>query len=153
MRALWLLPGVPFLLVHGFSLAMDRMEKAPPGAVVEDRRIAEGFGVRVYALRRAEARGSLVLIHGTPGSTFAWMEQFRQPPLGWDVIAYDRPGFGASGGVRDEPALDFQVRVLRQAVLRGDLRRPVLLVGHSYGAPVALRAAGAAVSQPAKPSP
>jgi pimeloyl-ACP methyl ester carboxylesterase len=66
--------------------------------------------------------------------------------LGYAVLALDRPGYGASAGIADEhTALAAQADIIWEALQHASLAAsdvPVLLLGHSFGAMVALQMAG-----------
>jgi uncharacterized protein (TIRG00374 family) len=83
----------------------------------------------------------LVLLHGQPGSPADWQAVTARLPPQLNALAADRPGYGASG----RPAGGFTANA--QAVLDDlDARdvRSAVLVGHSWGGGVALRAASLA---------
>ena len=81
----------------------------------------------------------LLLVHGTPGSAVGWGAYLRSPPAGFEVVALDRPGFGASGPASALTSLAAQAEAVA-ALLPGAGRGAVLL-GHSLGGPVVARAA------------
>ncbi|MCI4666174.1 MAG: alpha/beta hydrolase [Neomegalonema sp.] len=81
----------------------------------------------------------IVLIHGLGGSIRHFADTIA-PQLGADhhVVAFDRPGYGHSTRPsRGAASLSEQAAVLRQALARLEIERPVL-VGHSFGGGVAL---------------
>ena len=83
----------------------------------------------------------LVLLHGQPGSPADWQAVTARLPAPLHATAADRPGYGASR----RPAAGFTANA--QAVLDDlDARgvRDAVLVGHSWGGGVALRAASLA---------
>ncbi len=83
----------------------------------------------------------LVLLHGQPGSPADWQAVTARLPPPLHATAADRPGYGAS----PRPAAGFTANA--QAVLDDlDARgvRDAVLVGHSWGGGVALRAASLA---------
>ena len=83
----------------------------------------------------------LVLLHGQPGSPADWQAVIARLPEQLQASAPDRPGYGAS----QRPAGGFTANA--QAVLDDlDARgvRSAVLVGHSWGGGVALRAASLA---------
>ncbi len=100
-----------------------------------------GFTLR-WAEKSAATNGrlNLVFIHGSPGGAGAWASQFKAPFPEANLYAYDRPGFGLSKPVGDQPHLQGQVDALMALLARATTNR-VLLVGHSYGSPIALLAA------------
>jgi pimeloyl-ACP methyl ester carboxylesterase len=103
-------------------------------------------GRRVHAVTRGVGP-DLVLIHGASGNLRDWTFRFVGLVEGrYRVTAFDRPGMGWSDQPR--PGLDRpfaaegaspaeQAAMLRAAAHALGLRRPILL-GHSYGASVAL---------------
>ena len=83
----------------------------------------------------------LVLLHGQPGSPADWQAVIARLPPHLHAVAADRPGYGTSL----RPAAGFTVNA--QAVLDDLDARGVqhaVLVGHSWGGGVALRAASLA---------
>ncbi len=100
-----------------------------------------GFTLRWAEKRSATNTGlDLVFIHGSPGGAGVWASQFKAPYPGASLYAYDRPGFGLSLPVGNQPHLRGQVDALMVLLARATTNR-VLLVGHSYGSPIALLAA------------
>ncbi len=112
--------------------------------------IGSPSGARISFLRAGYPAGPcVVLVHGTPGSATGWADYLTQPPAGADVVALDRPGFGASAPDGAVTSLAAQAAAVI-ALLPTD-RRPVVLLGHSLGAPiVAWAAAQLAAEQPGR---
>lgn len=81
----------------------------------------------------------LILVHGTPGSASGWSDYLMNPPLGFDVVALDRPGFGDSGPDGAVTSLEAQAAAV-VALFPTDGRRVVLL-GHSLGGPIVAQVA------------
>lgn len=100
---------------------------------------ANGFTIRWVEKSDATnpAALDLVFIHGTPGAAGVWAAQFKTPFTNANLFAYNRPGFGGSKPVRAQPHLQLQVDAL-MTLLEGITTNRVLLVGHSYGSPIAL---------------
>lgn len=100
--------------------------------------VLEVEGHRVHA--HVEGRGpDLVLIHGASGSTrdftFSFVERMKRH---YRVVAFDRPGHGWSDDIGPQGTSPLaQADVLRKAAAQLGVRRPIVL-GHSYGAAVAL---------------
>lgn len=81
----------------------------------------------------------VIFIHGSPGLGEEWMTFLGTVPQGRFYLAPDRPGYGNSG---DTPVTDLQVQAdALQPLLGTKAHAPVVLVGYSYGGPVALRLA------------
>src|SRR5580692_3060300 len=86
----------------------------------------------------AVGRHEVVLLHGQPGSGADWQQVADLLPPALNVVALDRPGYGASR----QPAGGFAYgarAVLAELDARGIGQ--AVLVGHSYGGGVALSAA------------
>jgi len=86
-----------------------------------------------------QAAFDLVFIHGSPGGAGVWATQFVTLATNANLFAYDRPGFGQSQPVLPQPHLQMQVDAL-MSLLACATTNQVLLVGHSYGSPIALLA-------------
>lgn len=92
-------------------------------------------------LRAGDAQGRRILfLHGSPGEAAEWGYFLKQVPPGLEFLAVDRPGFGESGPEEGLDSLQAQADALAPLLTR----RPTgatLLVGYSYGGPLALRLA------------
>lgn len=81
----------------------------------------------------------VIFIHGSPGLGEEWLPLMTAVPDGQLYLAPDRPGFGDSG---DIAVTDLQAQADALVPLLGrQPDTPVVLVGYSYGGPVALRLA------------
>ena len=147
--------GPPLRTALGVALAA--VGCAPPGpkaplSATEGMRssmfVGNALDARISFLRVGDPAGPcVVLVHGTPGSATGWADYLVAPPAGADVVALDRPGFGASDPGGAVTSLATQAAAI-MALLATD-RRPVVLLGHSLGAPiVAWAAARLAAEQP-----
>lgn len=96
--------------------------------------------LRGYQLAATNAALTLIFLHGTPAQAGIWHAQFAQPFPGANLIAVDRPGFGGSTPALKRPSLGHQAAALAALLTNAPPHRTVL-VGHSYGGPVALLAA------------
>ena len=105
--------------------------------------IAVGVGGTPIAIRDTETnKPALVLLHGLGGSSQTWAFQFRALADDFRVIAWDMPGYGASGGfVRENPTVEHYAHAL-SAVLDtvGAFKAHIVgqsvaaLIGASYAA-------------------
>jgi pimeloyl-ACP methyl ester carboxylesterase len=82
----------------------------------------------------------IIYVHGSPGNARAWLDYVKLPIPGYESIAFDRPGFGQTTPPDPDPSLEGQAQAIEPFLIERDGRWPVL-VGHSFGAPVACRAA------------
>ncbi len=132
--------ALPVVLLHVASFLFslhDRSMKPFSSTVVTD---SFGHTLRCYELKQPAADWNIIYIHGTPATAAVFGEQFRHPFPRANLAALDRPGFGASGSDRRRPSLEDQANAIG-ALLPNEPTRRTILVGHSYGAPVALLAA------------
>jgi pimeloyl-ACP methyl ester carboxylesterase len=101
----------------------------------DELRVPSATG-ELFAYRTGDPDGRRVIfLHGTPGSADAYAEYLMEPLPGFEYLSVDRPGHGHSEPTRAVADLERQAAAVA-AVLpaAGD---PAILVGHSYGAPVA----------------
>jgi pimeloyl-ACP methyl ester carboxylesterase len=130
-RRLLAAAAVLALAVVVLNWTYGRLPPTPPAS----GRFVAVDGVRIRYLERPGREPAVLLIHGLPGTA----EDFeRVSPLiaGRREIAIDRPGFGFSSG--GYFPFDRQLRVLAGVLASLGVRRPPILVGHSYGGTVAL---------------
>ncbi len=122
-----------FQAVTGLGLRTDRA-----GALPARRRLVGRGGLPDLSyLTVGDPEGRTVLfIHGTPGAATDWAPFLCKVPEGQRRLAVDRPGFGESGPGAPVVALRDQARAIAPLVQAG--RGSVVVVGSSYGGPVAL---------------
>lgn len=101
---------------------------------------ATGDTIHYYDLQVTNAEWNIVFIHGTPATAAVFGEQFRRPFPQANLFAMDRPGFGASGPGPRRPSLEYQAEAVESLLSRLPNGKTIL-VGHSYGAPVAMATA------------
>ncbi len=102
------------------------------------RQYVDVLGIKT-AFHRARpngaARATVVLLHGGAPGACAELNWFRNLPAlvaaGYDVIAYDQPGFGYSTAP-DDPGIDFRYQHL-EALLQALALEDIHLVGNSIG--------------------
>lgn len=80
----------------------------------------------------------VIFIHGSPGSASVWSRYLNSPIDGIEYIAIDRPGYATSTHNEQQPTLEQQTNCF-STLLADDKKN--ILVGHSYGGPVATHAA------------
>lgn len=82
----------------------------------------------------------VLLIHGCPGMKEDWDNLLPEIVGNYRVTSYDRPGFGNSEGSGIEYSMDQNADIALTLIDELGLENPVV-VGHSYGAAVALNMA------------
>lgn len=120
-------------LVGWLVLLLLRTRKSVTLTALPDRPAADAPAI-------PDAR-ELVLLHGQPGSPEDWAAVIARLPPQLHAVAVDRPGYGASPLPADGFTANAQA-VLDDLDARGV--RSTVLVGHSWGGGVALRAASLA---------
>jgi pimeloyl-ACP methyl ester carboxylesterase len=126
-----------FQAITGLGLSQSGSAEVPP----QRRRLSGRRGLPDLSyLAAGDPKGRQVLfIHGTPGAASDWAHFLRKSSEGQHRLAVDRPGFGQSGPGAPVAALSEQARAI--AALVNDGRGPAVIVGSSYGGPVALQLA------------
>jgi pimeloyl-ACP methyl ester carboxylesterase len=84
-------------------------------------------------------RPTLLFIHGSPRSWTFYKNFLKDQQLlnQYRLVAVDRPGFGQSGFGNAEP-IHKQALIIRPLIKWLNNDRPLILIGHSLGAPVAV---------------
>lgn len=93
----------------------------------------------IHYVQSGEKQNPLVLfVHGSPGSLSAFIHFLTDSTLlkHYFLITTDRPGFGYSNFGYGEPSINKQAELLMPIVEKYKNNKPVILVGHSLGAPV-----------------
>jgi len=104
----------------------------PPGKFVT------AAGVPVHYVMHGRGR-PVIYIHGAKSSVFDFLLSIADRAAArYTAVAFDRPGAGFSRrAAQDGGSPQAQATVLRAAAAELGLRRPIL-IGHSFGAAVAL---------------
>ncbi|WP_406440440.1 alpha/beta hydrolase [Streptomyces sp. NBC_01613] len=85
-------------------------------------------------------RDPVVLLHGTPFSSYVWRAVARSLSRRYQVFVWDMPGYGASQMFAGQDvSLATQGRVFTELLAHWGLAEP-LVVAHDFGGAVALRA-------------
>lgn len=95
-----------------------------------------------YVTVGADSLPTIVFVHGSPSSLSAW-KHFMSDSLLLSkarLVLVDRPGYGYSGFGKSERSIAKQAELLRP-ILKKNANQPLILVGASYGGPVAARMA------------
>jgi pimeloyl-ACP methyl ester carboxylesterase len=86
---------------------------------------------------------TLFFIHGSPSSSSVFMPYYQDSLMRqmFNMIGVDRPGYGYSGFGQAEQSIEKQVRMIKTILENPRLKRPIILLGTSYGGPVAAKLA------------
>jgi pimeloyl-ACP methyl ester carboxylesterase len=104
---------------------------------LEQGEFVEFEGVRLHYLARGEGR-PVLLLHGNSGFAHDFAAVLETLDASeFRAYAFDRPGHGYSERPAHDGAMSSQARLLRGALSKLGVRRPVL-VGHSWGGALAL---------------
>jgi pimeloyl-ACP methyl ester carboxylesterase len=104
--------------------------------------IATPSGKVFYATQGDSTKPLLVFIHGAPGHWYSSIHLFDDTALlaHFYIITYDRPGYGKSNNGYSVPYIDAQTEVLQQIITKENFsKKKVIVVGRSYGTPIAAR--------------
>jgi magnesium chelatase accessory protein len=91
----------------------------------------------------------VLLLHGTGSSTHSWSDLIPLLEPHAQVLVPDLPGHAFTQGAKlEDLKLDVIARSLQQLIEQLGIEAPSIVVGHSAGAPLAIRFAVAATKQP-----
>lgn len=81
----------------------------------------------------------LFMIHGSPGAWYGYLKQMDDPILRnhFSMISIDRPGFGNSAAGTSLPSITAQAEMIAEVIRNEKKHRKVILLGRSYGSPIA----------------
>lgn len=90
-----------------------------------------------------KSKPTVMFIHGSPGSLSDYISYFKDTSLfsNANLISVDRPGYGGSNPEMLVRSLDEQAKALNSVLEHENISDSVILVGHSYGGPVAVKMA------------
>lgn len=85
---------------------------------------------------------TILFIHGAPGSSDNYFQFMKDEELisKFDMVSVDRPGYGYSDFGKSKTSIQEQAEAL-EPILKEFSNTPTLVIGHSYGGPVAAKAA------------
>jgi pimeloyl-ACP methyl ester carboxylesterase len=135
-KAALALLGTAVLLLAGLTVlgwAQRAAATIPPGAPGRHV-VVDGTKVRYV---QAGAGPDVLLVHGSPGSAEDWEPVIERLSARFRVTAFDRPGYGYSGG-EDRPHTPGENAAVALGLIRALGLRDVVFVGHSYGGTTAL---------------
>lgn len=105
--------------------------------------ISEQRTLRYVEVADDPKRPLVVFVHGSPGDWRGWSEYLLDKDLksSANMIAVDRLGFGGSDRGHFEPSLVVQAKAIAPLLEKVPSGQRVVVVGHSYGGPLAARLA------------
>ena len=114
----------------------SQSEKKPVSQFYE----VDGYEMH-YKVLETSTEGTLIFVHGTPGSWDAFKGYFKDSSLynHANIISPDRPGFGKSSYGYPKASLEGQSRLLKPILEK--YPAPRILIGHSLGGPIIARMA------------
>ena len=149
--ALWVLLILFVALYLVFRFALDfNMSEEDKQAFMQDPIIQasdksyefEGRNIH-YVDAGADTLATILFIHGSPGKWDAYSSYFGDSMLmgRYRMISVDRLGYGDSDPGNPEPSLEMHAKVFEPILASVPDSVPLLVAGHSYGGPVAVRMA------------
>jgi len=135
----------PLLMIILHSCMTFRMSSKKIDAYFNEQKIqAEQLSYKVdyrqihYVCSGDDQNPLVLFVHGSPGSLSAFIHFLADSALlkHYMLITTDRPGFGYSNFGNAEPSINKQAELLIPILEKYKTNRPVILVGHSLGAPV-----------------
>lgn len=103
---------------------------------------AQGRKIRYVQVGDTAAKATILFIHGAPSSLSYWRGYLSDSLLRTraELLAMDRPGYGYSGLADPMPSIEKQAAALEPILdSLNRVHHPVVIVGVSYGAPIACR--------------
>ena len=103
----------------------------------------EGETIRYLKLEKNAKNPWVVFIHGAPGSLSDYLAYFQEDTLyrRANLISVDRLGYGYSEYGHAETSIQRQAAAIESVIHAACTNDDIVLVGHSYGGPVAVRLA------------
>ncbi len=105
----------------------------------------EAFGRKLrYVSIGEDSLPTVVFIHGSPASMSLYQGRFSDTMMlsRFHMLAIDRPGYGYSGLGSPEPSIEKQAEMISRLLTAvRHAAHPVIVVGGSFGAPIACRLA------------
>ena len=129
-----------FISIFAFSCCSFFFKNKPITPVpIELVKYNLGATTLQYAVANSKKRKLVLFIHGSPGSWDAFSRYLEDPELQKEAIlvSVDRHGYGGSMRGLPELAIGNHAGYIKPILDKYNL--PTVVVGHSYGGPVALQ--------------
>jgi len=100
------------------------------------------LNVRIQEIKSEGKNINLVFFHGAPSSLSTWEGYLTDKTLlaAANMFALDRPGYGFTDFGNEIPSIDRQARIFSSILNKKELEN-IIVVGSSYGGPIAARVA------------
>lgn len=120
----------------------SEFENAQVAPVIKDVDFEEKNFRYVEVVDSRYQKPTIIFIHGAPGSSDNYFQFMRDPKMvsSFDMVSVDRLGYGYSDFGKAEISLVKQAKSLKP-ILNEYKNTPTVLVGHSYGGPIAAKVA------------
>ena len=121
---------------------MEEFEESSNKPIVKDIKEGDRNLRYVEVADGKHIKPTIFFIHGAPGSSDNFFNFMKDENLvaRFDMVSVDRPGYGYSDFGKSETSIKKQAEAL-YPILKEYKNTPTLLVGHSYGGPVAAKTA------------
>jgi len=95
--------------------------------------------IKVAEIIHNDTLPTIIFIHGAPGSSTDFIRYMADSVLQqkFNLISYDRPGYGYSDFGNSMVSIKDQAKVVK--LLADRVKGKIYVVGHSYGGPICLR--------------
>lgn len=92
-----------------------------------------------YAQTGVDTMPTMLFIHGGPGAWYGWMDFLDDDSLRrkFNLVAVDRLGYGKSDYGKPELSTQEQANAIKEVLAKFPAGKKIILVGRSYGAPIA----------------
>ena len=103
----------------------------------------QGKQLRYLTLHNDTSKAYVVFIHGAPGSSTDYINYFKDSAFHsrYNLVSMDRLGYGYSEFGHAETSMEQQAASIQTLIEKHCKNQRIILVGHSYGGPIAVRMA------------
>jgi pimeloyl-ACP methyl ester carboxylesterase len=135
-KRLYLVPALLGLILSG-PAARTASDTGSPAPAAPRGQMVDVGGFRLYLHCAGKGRPTVVLLIGMGGAAAEWSQVQAGVARFTRVCSYDRAGEGLSEPSPANASLQQTVTELHRLLLRARVREPYVLVGQSWGGPIA----------------